>query len=46
MGAGPGGYGPVCGSDVANGLDDALTREVVLQLPPSYDLLFGHPEPL
>lgn len=24
---------------------DVLTREVLLQLPPGYDVLFGHPQP-
>ncbi|MEV0410355.1 DUF2267 domain-containing protein [Streptomyces sp. NPDC050448] len=24
---------------------DALTREILLQLPPGYGLLFGHPQP-
>ncbi|MGW7030502.1 DUF2267 domain-containing protein [Streptomyces xanthophaeus] len=32
-------------SAVAAAAGDALTREVLLQLPPGYDLLFGHPHP-
>ncbi|MFI5982447.1 DUF2267 domain-containing protein [Streptomyces sp. NPDC051555] len=32
-------------STVATAAGDVLTREVLLQLPPGYDLLFGHPQP-
>ncbi|GGQ17831.1 hypothetical protein GCM10010215_48300 [Streptomyces virginiae] len=32
-------------STVAAEAGDALTREVLLQLPPGYDILFGHPQP-
>ncbi|MGW7177232.1 DUF2267 domain-containing protein [Streptomyces xanthophaeus] len=32
-------------STVAAAAGDALTREVLLQLPPGYELLFGHPHP-
>ncbi|MFE2168510.1 DUF2267 domain-containing protein [Streptomyces sp. NPDC059447] len=32
-------------STAADSVGDALTREILLQLPPGYDLLFGHPEP-
>ncbi|MDX3537579.1 DUF2267 domain-containing protein [Streptomyces sp. MB09-01] len=32
-------------STVAAAAGDALTREVLLQLPPGYDVLFGHPQP-
>ncbi|MFB7860671.1 DUF2267 domain-containing protein [Streptomyces sp. NPDC056069] len=32
-------------STVAAAAGDALTHEVLLQLPPGYDLLFGHPRP-
>ncbi|MER6393620.1 DUF2267 domain-containing protein [Streptomyces sp. NPDC001523] len=31
-------------STAAAAAGDALTREVLLQLPPGYDLLFGHPQ--
>ncbi|CAM5266454.1 DUF2267 domain-containing protein [Streptomyces avidinii] len=33
-------------STVAAAAGDALTREVLLQLPPGYDLLFGQPRPM
>lgn len=33
-------------STVATFAGDALTREVLLQLPPGYDLLFGRPGPV
>ncbi|MFD3546769.1 DUF2267 domain-containing protein [Streptomyces sp. NPDC058655] len=32
-------------STVAAAAGEPLTREVLLQLPPGYDLLFGHPRP-
>ncbi|MET9572941.1 DUF2267 domain-containing protein [Streptomyces virginiae] len=32
-------------STVAAAAGEDLTREVLLQLPPGYDLLFGHPRP-
>ncbi|MFJ8159966.1 DUF2267 domain-containing protein [Streptomyces sp. NPDC096136] len=32
-------------STAASAAGDALTREVLLQLPPGYDILFGHPQP-
>ncbi|EFL19320.1 DUF2267 domain-containing protein [Streptomyces sp. C] len=32
-------------STVAAAAGDALMREILLQLPPGYDLLFGHPQP-
>ncbi|MCY0929023.1 DUF2267 domain-containing protein [Streptomyces sp. H27-H1] len=32
-------------STTAAAAGDVLTREVLLQLPPGYDLLFGHPQP-
>ncbi|MFI6335543.1 DUF2267 domain-containing protein [Streptomyces sp. NPDC050535] len=32
-------------STAAAAAGDLLTREVLLQLPPGYDLLFGHPQP-
>ncbi|MGW0749156.1 DUF2267 domain-containing protein [Streptomyces sp. NPDC002587] len=32
-------------SAVAAASGDTLTREILLQLPPGYDLLFGHPQP-
>ncbi|MEC4575066.1 DUF2267 domain-containing protein [Streptomyces virginiae] len=32
-------------STAAAAAGDALTHEVLLQLPPGYDLLFGHPRP-
>ncbi|MFK0012972.1 DUF2267 domain-containing protein [Streptomyces sp. NPDC091027] len=32
-------------STAAAAAGDALTREILLQLPPGYDLLFGHPRP-
>ncbi|MFF5808788.1 DUF2267 domain-containing protein [Streptomyces sp. NPDC012746] len=32
-------------STVAAAAGDALTGEALLQLPPGYDLLFGHPQP-
>ncbi|MFF1415963.1 DUF2267 domain-containing protein [Streptomyces sp. NPDC058289] len=32
-------------STAAAAAGDVLTREVLLQLPPGYDLLFGHPQP-
>ncbi|MGW5852293.1 DUF2267 domain-containing protein [Streptomyces sp. NPDC055254] len=32
-------------STAAAAAGDDLTREVLLQLPPGYDLLFGHPPP-
>ncbi|KOU37753.1 DUF2267 domain-containing protein [Streptomyces sp. NPDC060334] len=32
-------------STAAAAAGDALTRDVLLQLPPGYDLLFGHPQP-
>ncbi|MER6443897.1 DUF2267 domain-containing protein [Streptomyces venezuelae] len=32
-------------STAAAAAGDALTREVILQLPPGYDALFGHPQP-
>ncbi|RSS66157.1 DUF2267 domain-containing protein [Streptomyces sp. WAC06614] len=31
-------------SVVADALDDALLQRVLLQLPPGYDVLFGHPQ--
>ncbi|MBT2383329.1 DUF2267 domain-containing protein [Streptomyces sp. ISL-11] len=33
-------------SVVADAADEDLLRRVILQLPPDYDLLFGHPEPI
>lgn len=33
-------------SVVADAADDDLTRRVLLQLPPGFDLLFGRPQPL
>ncbi|MFB7467482.1 DUF2267 domain-containing protein [Streptomyces sp. NPDC056224] len=33
-------------SAVAAASGDTLTREILLQLPPGYDLLFGHPQPI
>ncbi|MFD6874376.1 MULTISPECIES: DUF2267 domain-containing protein [unclassified Streptomyces] len=32
-------------STVAAAAGDDLTHEILLQLPPGYDLLFGHPHP-
>ncbi|MEW2167341.1 DUF2267 domain-containing protein [Streptomyces sp. NPDC007084] len=32
-------------SVTAEAAGDELTRRILLQLPPGYDLLFGHPEP-
>ncbi|MFJ3856905.1 DUF2267 domain-containing protein [Streptomyces sp. NPDC090085] len=32
-------------STAAAAAGDALTHEILLQLPPGYDLLFGHPRP-
>ncbi|MFJ9080146.1 DUF2267 domain-containing protein [Streptomyces sp. NPDC102278] len=32
-------------STVAAAAGDVLTGEILLQLPPGYDLLFGHPQP-
>jgi uncharacterized protein (DUF2267 family) len=32
-------------STVADAADDALLHDVLLQLPPGYDALFGRPEP-
>ncbi|MFJ5806495.1 DUF2267 domain-containing protein [Streptomyces sp. NPDC093093] len=32
-------------STTAAAAGDVLTRDVLLQLPPGYDLLFGHPQP-
>ncbi|WP_046778198.1 DUF2267 domain-containing protein [Streptomyces yangpuensis] len=32
-------------STAAGTADGVLTREVLLQLPPGYDVLFGHPQP-
>ncbi|MEV7729070.1 DUF2267 domain-containing protein [Streptomyces sp. NPDC087917] len=32
-------------STVAAAAGDVITHEVLLQLPPGYDLLFGHPQP-
>ncbi|MFG2483129.1 DUF2267 domain-containing protein [Streptomyces virginiae] len=32
-------------STAAAAAGDVLTREVLFQLPPGYDLLFGHPQP-
>ncbi|MEU3777360.1 DUF2267 domain-containing protein [Streptomyces sp. NPDC032472] len=32
-------------SAVAAAAGDDLMREILLQLPPGYDLLFGHPQP-
>ncbi|MFG2974395.1 DUF2267 domain-containing protein [Streptomyces sp. NPDC048331] len=32
-------------STAAAAAGDVLTREVIVQLPPGYDLLFGHPQP-
>ncbi|MEU6979014.1 MULTISPECIES: DUF2267 domain-containing protein [unclassified Streptomyces] len=32
-------------STVADAAGDTLAHEVLLQLPPGYELLFGHPEP-
>ncbi|MFF1372516.1 DUF2267 domain-containing protein, partial [Streptomyces virginiae] len=32
-------------STVAAAAGDILIRDVLLQLPPGYDLLFGHPQP-
>ncbi|MET9607215.1 DUF2267 domain-containing protein [Streptomyces sp. NPDC006512] len=32
-------------STVAAAAGDGLTHEILLQLPPGYDLLFGHPHP-
>ncbi|AYV25363.1 hypothetical protein EES41_01285 [Streptomyces sp. ADI95-16] len=39
------GIGPVL-STVAEAAGDVLTRDILLQLLPGYDLLFGHPDPL
>ncbi|MGW2787649.1 DUF2267 domain-containing protein [Streptomyces populi] len=33
-------------SVTADAAGEELTRRVLLQLPPGYDLLFGHPEPV
>lgn len=33
-------------STAAAAAGDALTREILLQLPPGYDLLFGPPQPI
>ena len=33
-------------SVVADAAGEELMRRVLLQLPPQYDLLFGHPEPI
>jgi hypothetical protein len=32
-------------SVVSDAADEDLMRRVMLQLPPGYDLLFGHPQP-
>ncbi|MFE9565926.1 DUF2267 domain-containing protein [Streptomyces sp. NPDC006487] len=33
-------------SAVTAAAGDVLVRQILLQLPPGYDLLFGHPQPL
>lgn len=33
-------------SAVADAAGDELMRRILLQLPPGYDLLFGHPQPV